>query len=208
MLGATVGVALATGWPPGRTAEVPRDGATLPSERADAADLLTTGLKAGALTFGGAYTAIPFVQDDAVRQNAWLTDGEFLDGLALAGIIPAPLIIFATFVGYVAGGPLGALAITLGVFLPAFMITMLGHRYLEAAVDNPRLHAVLDGITAAVIGLVVATAVPLAFAALTGIPAIAIFGGALITLYAWRSGIAVAAVVLAAGVAGLFAFAS
>ena len=67
---------------------------------------------------------------------------------------------------------------------------MLGHPYLEAAVDNPRLHAVLDGVTAAVIGLVVATAIPLAAAALTSLAAMAIFAAALATLYAWRSGIA------------------
>jgi chromate transporter len=178
------------------------------AERASAQDMLATGLKAGSLTFGGAYTAIPFVQTDAVRENGWLTNRQFLDGLALSGIIPAPLIIFATFVGYVAGGLLGALAITVGIFLPAFVITMLGHRYLETAIDNARLHAVLDGVTAGVIGLVAATAIPLAAASLTTIPAVAIFGGALITLYAWRSGLAMPVVVVTAGVAGLFLFGS
>src|ERR671914_267013 len=77
-------------------------------------------LQAGALTFGGAYTAIPFVQGDAVREEGWMSNAQFLDGLALSGILPAPLIIFATFVGFVAGGPFGAVAITAGVFLPAF----------------------------------------------------------------------------------------
>jgi chromate transporter len=184
------------------------DARPVSAARADADDMLATGLKAGALTFGGAYTAIPFVQNDAVREHGWVTNRQFLDGLALSGIIPAPLIIFATFVGYVAGGPLGAVAISVGIFAPAFVITMLGHRYLEAAVDNPRLHAVLDGITAGVIGLVAATAMPLAAAALTTIPAIAIFGSALFTLYVWRAGIALAVVVVSAGVAGLFLFGS
>jgi chromate transporter len=184
----------------------PPDAGLISAEHAGTQDMLATGLKAGALTFGGAYTAIPFVQNDAVRENGWLTNSQFLDGLALSGIIPAPLIIFGTFVGYVAGGPLGAIAITVGIFLPAFVITMLGHRYLEAAVDNPRLHAALDGVTAGVIGLVAATAIPLAAAALTTIPAIAIFGAALITLYVWRAGIALAVVVVSAGVAGLFVF--
>jgi chromate transporter len=205
MLVATVGLVVAGGRL--ENPEAQADNLAVPSTPAGTPELLATGLKAGALTFGGAYTAIPFVQEDAVRQNGWVTNDQFLDGLALAGVIPAPLVIFATFVGYVAGGPLGAIAITIGIFLPAFAITMLGHRYLEAAVDNPRLHAVLDGITAGVIGLVVATAIPLASAALTSIPAIAIFAGALITLYAWRSAMAVAAVVLAAGVLGLLAFA-
>ena len=80
--------------------------------------IFVSGLKAGLLTFGGAYTAIPFVRNDAVGRG-WMTDGQFLDGLALSGVLPAPLIIFATFVGYVAGGPLRAVAPTGGAFFPA-----------------------------------------------------------------------------------------
>src|SRR4029078_6736929 len=83
-------------------------------------ELLVSGLRAGALTFGGAYTAIPFVEEDAVGSDGWMTTGQFLDGLALSGVIPAPLVIFATFVGYAGGGPVGALAMTVGIFLPAF----------------------------------------------------------------------------------------
>jgi chromate transporter len=205
VLVATAGLVVASGRPANPGAGAPADDVARSRARAPTSELFFTGLKAGALTFGGAYTAIPFVQDDAVQQNGWVSNEQFLDGLALAGVIPAPLVIFATFVGYVAGGPIGAIAITIGIFLPAFVITMLGHRHLEAAVDNPRLHAVLDGVTAAVIGLVVATVIPLALAALTSIQAIAIFVGAVITLYVWRAPLAIAAVVLAAGVVGLLA---
>src|SRR5256885_11879894 len=60
--------------------------------------IFVAGLKAGLLTFGGAYTAIPFIRNDAVGRG-WITDGQFLDGLALSGVLPAPLSIFATFVG-------------------------------------------------------------------------------------------------------------
>ncbi|MGH2794371.1 MAG: chromate efflux transporter, partial [Actinomycetota bacterium] len=70
--------------------------------------LLGSGFKAGLLTFGGAYTAIPFVRHDAVLAGRWMTDGQFLDSLALSGILPAPLIIFGTFVGYVGAGLDGA----------------------------------------------------------------------------------------------------
>lgn len=65
--------------------------------------LFTAGLKGGLLTFGGAYTAIPYVRADTVGRG-WLTDGSFLDGVAIANALPAPLVIFATFAGYVAGG--------------------------------------------------------------------------------------------------------
>ncbi len=135
-----------------------------------------------------------------------MTTGQFLDGLALSGVIPAPLVIFATFVGYAGGGPLGALAMTVGIFLPAFAITLVGHRYLEAAVANVRLHAILDGITAAVVGLVAATLLQLAGTALDTPPAVVIFCVALAALYLWQASAAVAVVIVGAAAAGVLAF--
>ena len=101
--------------------------------------LFLSGLKAGLLTFGGAYTAIPFVRGDAVGRG-WISESQFLDGLALSGIIPAPLIIFATFVGYIAGGFGGAIAMTAGIFLPAFAFALLFYERLERVIENERLH--------------------------------------------------------------------
>jgi len=63
------------------------------------ASIFLEGLKAGLLTFGGAYTVIPFLQESAVGGHHWLTDSQFVDGLAIGGVLPAPLIIFSTFVG-------------------------------------------------------------------------------------------------------------
>ena len=70
--------------------------------------LFLEGLKTGLLTFGGAYTAVPLLQQSAVEGHGWLTQDQFVDGLAISGILPAPLIIFATFIGYLAGGLGGA----------------------------------------------------------------------------------------------------
>ncbi len=165
--------------------------------------ILGSGLKAGLLTFGGAYTAIPFVRKDAVERGHWLTDRQFLDGLALGGILPAPLIIFGTFVGYVAGGLLGALAMTFGIFLPAFAITLVGHETLERVVENRSLHDLLDGVTAGVVGLIAATSVHLFRAGIRNLPQLLLFGAGLATLYLWRSKAAVAAVVLGAAIVGL-----
>src|SRR5439155_25845927 len=91
--------------------------------------IFLAGLKAGLLTFGGAYTVIPFLRESAVAGHHWLTSGQFVDGLALSGILPAPLIIFSTFVGYVAGGLGGGLAMTVGIFLPGFVFPIFLHRY-------------------------------------------------------------------------------
>jgi chromate transporter len=161
------------------------------------------GLRAGLLTFGGAYTAIPFLQHDAVVVGAWMTNQQFLDGLALSSILPAPLIIFSTFVGYLGHGLPGAVMLTVGIFLPAFAFTLIGHQFFERLVDNQRLHAFLDGVTAGVVGLIAATALQLLLVALPDIPAIIIFILSLIAVYKWRAKAAVAGIVLGAGLLGL-----
>lgn len=125
------------------------------------AALFLAGLKGGLLTFGGAYTAIPYVREDTVGRG-WLSDAQFLDGIALAGVLPAPLVIFATFAGYAAGGLPGALVITAGMFLPAFGFSLIFFERLEALVDHPGLTRFLGGIGAAAVGIIAATFVELA----------------------------------------------
>ncbi len=166
-------------------------------------NLLISGFRTGLLTFGGAYTAIPFMRHDAVVAGGWVTNPPFLDGLALSGILPAPLIIFSTFVGYLGGGPAGAVLITLGVFLPAFAFTMLGYKSLEKIIDYAPLHRFLDGLAAGVTGLIAVTALRLLPQALSGIKSALIFTAALIVLYRWKHKGAIAFVMLGAGLAGL-----
>lgn len=166
-------------------------------------NLFLYGLRSGLFTFGGAYTAIPFLQHDAVVTGQWMTNQQFMDGLALSSILPAPLIIFSTFVGYIGGGALGALALTAGIFLPAFAFTLIGHNYFEKLIENKSAHAFLDGITAGVVGLIVATTIGLFRAAIIDLPALGIFIGALVLLYKWKAKTAVAGIVLGAGIVGL-----
>src|SRR5688572_14120889 len=170
--------------------------------------LFGSGLRAGLLTFGGAYTAIPFLQNDAVEHGAWMTEHDFLDGLALSGILPAPLIIFSTFVGYFGGGFWGALIMTFGVFLPAFAFPLLLHRHLDALIHNALLRHFLEGVTASVVGLIAVTTVRLAMTAIPNVAAAIICAVALIALYNWNSKIAVPAVMFAAGLSGAWMFSS
>lgn len=160
------------------------------------------GLKAGLLTFGGAYTVIPFLHDTAVNGHHWLTNGQFVDGLALGGILPAPLIIFSTFVGYLAAGLGGALAITLGIFLPAFVFPIFLHRYLVAVAENERLRPFLLGVAAAVVGLIGAVTVQIVKTSVvdvyTALMAIATFA----VLLRFHSKMAVLYVVLGCGAIG------
>ena len=172
--------------------------------------LFVSGLKAGLLTFGGAYTAIPFVRADAVGRG-WVSEGQFLDSLALGGIIPAPLIIFATFVGYLAGGLAGALAITAGIFLPAFSFALLFYDRLERVIENERLHRLLEGVAAGVVGLIAVTALQLGWSVAQSVPSLpigaVIFAASLALLYLWKSKLNVLGVVAGSAVVGALAFA-
>lgn len=111
-------------------------------------NLLALGVVAGSLSFGGAYTAIPFIQVEAVLKGGWLPAHIFLDCIAIGNILPAPLVIFATFVGFQGGltnGGLGiafagAVIITLGMFAPCFIFTIAGHELLEKLVRNKVRH--------------------------------------------------------------------
>lgn len=164
--------------------------------------LFWSGLKVGLLSFGGAYTAIPFLQRDAVEQGAWMSNGEFLDGLALSGLLPAPLVIFATFVGYVGGGLWGAVAMTAGVFLPAFAFTLLGHDAMERWVHRPRVAEFLSGVTAAVVGLIAGTTLALLIGSVRDVHGVLVFAAALALLFASNARWLVPAVVLGAAAYG------
>ncbi len=171
--------------------------------------LFVAGLKGGLLTFGGAYTAIPYVRADTVGRG-WITDAQFLDGVALGGVLPAPLVIFATFIGYVAGGPLGALAITAGMFLPAFAFSMIFYERLERIMDMAGLQTLLAGVAAGVVGIIAATLLQLGAATAGRVPsiwpALAIFVVALAIVYRWKSRFAATVIVGLAAVAGWLAF--
>lgn len=107
-------------------------------------NLFVLGLVAGSLSFGGAYTAIPFIQVEAVLKGGWLPQSVFIDCIAIGNVLPAPLVIFATFVGFQGGlseGGLGyafagAVVITIGMFFPCFLFTIAGHKLLEKLVRN------------------------------------------------------------------------
>lgn len=169
------------------------------------ATLFVSGLKAGLLTFGGAYTVIPFLQRDAVAQGAWMSNAQFMDGIALSGLLPAPLIIFATFVGYAGGGAPGALVLTAGIFLPAFVFPLLAHEPLDRLLHEPRIREFLDGLTAAVVGLIAGTTVALLVASVEDAYAAAVFVFALALLFYSKHKLIVPLVIAGAVVAGAIA---
>lgn len=126
------------------------------------ASLAWTGLKAGALSFGGAYTALPILRYDLVQIAAAVSPSEFVDAISIVSVAPTPLVTVATVLGWSAGGAPGALVMTAAIFAPAFLITIVWHGRLMAVLEHRPLHDVLDGLSAAAVGVMAGAAVEVA----------------------------------------------
>ena len=187
---------------PGGPAPLAPQASTVPHEAPSLLGLLGSGLRTGLLTFGGAYTAIPFLQNDAVVRGGWMTNAQFLDGIALGGVLPAPLIIFGTFVGYMGGGLPGALVVTAGIFAPAFGFTLLAHHPLERLMHSPRARIFLEGITAGVVGLIATTTLGLMAHTLRDVPTVLVFAAAAVFLFRSKARLAPMYALAAAALAG------
>lgn len=118
-------------------------------------------LKTGLFSFGGAYASLAFLQRGAVDQYHWLTAPQLLDGVALSVATPGPFMLFTTFAGYLAGGLKGAVIATIFVFLPSFVLVLLGAKYIEQVQNNRFVQAFLAGVSAAVVGVILVVSLEL-----------------------------------------------
>jgi chromate transporter len=100
-------------------------GAQLPATGSTLVKLLLFFLKAGSLTFGSGLVIVPFLQEGLVHEYGWLNEREFLIAVAVGMISPGPVVITATFVGYLVAGFWGSLAATIGIFLPSFILVLV-----------------------------------------------------------------------------------
>jgi chromate transporter len=165
-------------------------------------ELFWEGLKAGLVTFGGAFTVIPFLNDAVVGGHGWITESQFVDGLAIGGVLPGPLVIFSTFVGYLTGGLAGSMAITLGIFLPAFVLPIFFHRSLVAIAENRRIQPFLLGVAAGVTGLIAAVTIDIIDTSVVDVPTAILAVAAFVALMRWHGKLAILYVVLGCGVIG------
>ena len=134
--------------------------------------LFLTFLEIGAVSFGGGYGMISLVREKVIT-NGWLTDGEFLNMIAVAESTPGPIAVnMATFVGSTQGGVLGSALATLGVVLPAFIIMLIIASLIRNLLKYKGVQAVLGGIRPAVVGLIIATASTMILSSVLGIPSV------------------------------------
>lgn len=113
----------------------------------------------GFVSFGGGYGMISMIQEKAIG-NGWLTDGEFMDLLAIAESTPGPIAVnSATYIGSLQGGVLGSLCATLGVVLPSFLIILLIASIINGLMKFAGVKAFLSGVRPTVVGLIIATGI-------------------------------------------------
>jgi chromate transporter len=166
--------------------------------------LLLFFLKAGALTFGSGLVIVPFLQQGVVQQYGWLGERDFLVAVAVGMISPGPVVITATFVGYLVAGFSGSLAATVGIFLPSFVLVLVAAPILARHRSNRSVQGFVKGAYAAAIGTILGASVLLGRIAIGDWLTILIGLTALIALFRWRVNNPLLMAVTA--VAGLIAF--
>jgi chromate transporter len=168
------------------------------------ASVAWVAFKVGALSFGGGFVIIPLMQADAVGRH-WMTNGQFLNAVALGQITPGPVVQTVAAVGYAAAGLPGGLLAAVVAFSPSFAFVLGGGRYFSALRENRAAQSFLDGAGPAAIGAIFGAAILLA-RVLSVSWQFAVLAGAAVLLLALRRGV-VLTLLSAAAVGLIVAFA-
>ena len=125
--------------------------------------------KIGSVLYGSGYVLLAFLQADFVDRLHWITPGQLLDSVVVGQATPGPVLTTATFLGFLVAGPSGALAGTVGIFLPAFILVSLTCRWLPRLRQTPRFGPFVDGVNAASLGLLATVVLQLGRAAIVDV---------------------------------------
>jgi chromate transporter len=161
-------------------------------------------LKAGSLTFGSGLVIVPFLEKGLVQQYGWLNGREFLVAVAVGMLSPGPVVITATFVGFLVAGFWGSLISTIGIFLPSFILILVVAPILVRHRGNPNVQGFVKGAYAAAIGTILGACVLLGKIAIGDWLTILIGLGSLGVLFRWK--ISNPLLVGATAVIGIIAF--
>jgi chromate transporter len=164
--------------------------------------LTWVAFKVGALSYGGGFVIIPLMQHDAVSTYHWMTDGQFLNAVALGQITPGPVVHTVAVVGYAAAGLGGGLLAAAVAFAPSFSFIFIGAERFDRLRADPTVRTFFDGAGPAAIGAIAGAAIPLA-RALTENWQHALLAGAALALFVLRRG--VVATLIGAGCVGAVA---
>jgi chromate transporter len=168
------------------------------------AKLLLFFLKAGSLTFGSGLVIVPFLQQGLVEQYGWLDQRQFLIAVAVGMISPGPVVITATFVGYLVAGFWGSLVSTIGIFFPSFIFVLVVAPILARHGKNSNVQGFVRGAYAAAIGTILGACILLGRIAIGDWLTALIGLVALVILFRWKVNNAL--LIAATAVIGLIAY--
>lgn len=114
-------------------------------------------LKTGSVLFGSGYVLLAFLKADLVTHFHWLTESQLLDAIAVGQLTPGPVFTTATFIGYLLAGNQGAVAATMGIFLPAFIFVALSAHWIPKLRQSKLASSFLDGVNVASLALMTLT---------------------------------------------------
>jgi chromate transporter len=123
------------------------------------ADIFALMLRIDLFAFGGGQASLPLLFHEVVTARGWLDPQTFLDGIALGQVTPGPIVISATFIGYLLQGPAGGVVATLGIFLPSFLMVIGIAPYFPRIRDSPALSRAFGGIVASFAGLLISVTI-------------------------------------------------
>ena len=162
--------------------------------------------KAGAFTFGSGLAIVPFLHAGLVEDHGWLTEQQFVDAVAMGLITPGPVVIMATFAGYLVFGIVGAVVATIFVFLPALLLVVVPGPFIRRHEEHPRLQGFIKGATAAAAGAIAGAAIVIAGEILVDTAAVALALLALLALVQTVVKVKEPALVAVAAAVGLLVF--
>ena len=143
-------------------------------------------LKAGSLTFGSGLVIVPFLEQGLVQRYGWLDERQFLIAVAIGMISPGPVVITATFVGYLVVGFWGSLVSTIGIFLPSFLLVLIAAPILARHRANPDVQGFVKGAYAAAIGTILGACILLGRIAIGDWLTVLLGLGSLAVLFRWK----------------------
>lgn len=174
------------------TATVPAIGVPVLAQLAPVASSSTLGklllffLKAGSLTFGSGLVIVPFLEQGLVHEFGWLDQRQFLVAVAIGMISPGPVVITATFVGYLVAGFWGSLVSTVGIFLPSFLLVLIAAPLLARHRANLNVQGFVKGAYAAAIGTILGACILLGKIAIGDWLTLLIGVASLAVLFRWK----------------------
>ncbi|MBE9018661.1 chromate transporter [Chroococcidiopsidales cyanobacterium LEGE 13417] len=176
-------------------------GSTTPTPPVGWLNVFLFFLKIGSVLYGSGYVLLAFLQRDLVERNQWLTSQQLLDAVAIGQFTPGPVFTTATFIGYLLAGHAGAIAATIGIFLPAFVLVGIINPWVPKLRQSTLVGGFLDGVNAASLGLMAVVSYTLGRTALIDIVTVVLAIASAIAVFRFK--INSAWLVLAGGIIGL-----